>query len=296
MVFKPASCKSRWEGVAVCFWLMLVQALLVAWIGDRSTDWLRFGLIFALVASVTLLVRLLYRTWIAFSLEYWVDRNAITVRWADVRQIIPLSNIRQIVAGGIEETASRSGLEWPAPFVRAAHLVGELTIPSMATRPLADCLLLDAGTVVVAVSPSAPQAFLDAVQERVRMGPVANVPLALTRQLDIQRLLKTDRIGLIMLGLGLLGSVLLFGALMVRYPSLPEVMTVRYSAEGVPEQIREKTTLFLLPVIGLLAWAINGVWGLIMAARNQQTGAHLLWGGTIIVQICSFLALVSLIG
>ena len=79
-------------------------------------------------------------------------------------------------------------------------------------------------------------------------------------------------------------------------PSLPDVMTVRYTADGLPEQIREKTTLFLLPVIGLLAWLINGVWGLIMSARNQQSGAYLLWGGAIIVQICSFLALVSLIG
>ena len=296
MVFKPAQCKSRWEGVFACLWLVILQALLIHWVGVRATDWLRFALIFLLVASVPLLFYLAYRTWIAFTLEYWVDRNAVTVTWADVRQVIPLDSIRQIMVGGLQEIASNQQRHWPAPFVRPARLMGGVAIPLMATRPAAECLLLDAGSAVFAVSPAGQQAFLDAVQERVRMGPVTNAQLTLTRRLDMQRILKTDRLGLAMLAVGLVGCVLLVGALMVRYPGLSDVMTVRYSADGVPEQVRDKAALFLLPFIGLLAWAVNGVWGLIMAARNQQTGAYLLWGGAIIVQICSFFALVSLIG
>jgi hypothetical protein len=44
----------------------------------------------------------------------------------------------------------------------------------------------------------------------------------------------------------------------------------------------------------LLAWLINGLWGIWMAAHQQPTGAYLLWGGALIVQACSLLALHSL--
>jgi hypothetical protein len=296
MVIKPAPCKSRWEGVFACLWLVILQVLFLQWVSVRTTDWLRFVLVFLLVASVPLFLLLVYRTWIAFSLEYWIDRNAVTVVWADARQVIPLACIRQIIVGGLQEITPHRWRYWPAPFVRPARLVGGVAIPLLATRPPSECLLLDVGSEVLAISPAGREAFLDAVQERVRMGPVANAQLMLTRRLDLQRILKTDRSGLIMLAVGLIGSVLLMGMLMVRYPSLPDVLTVRYSAEGVPEQVRDKAALFLLPLIGLLAWAVNAVWGLLMAARNQQTGAHLLWGGAIVVQICSFFALASLIG
>ncbi len=296
MVFKPARCKSRWEGVFVCLWLVIVQALLIYWVSIRATDWLRFALIFLFVASVCLFLYLAYRTWVAFTLEYWVDRNAVTVLWADVRQVIPLDSIRQIIVGGVQEMTPQWWRYWPAPFVRPTRLMGGIAIPLMATRAPVECLLLDAGSSVFAISPASQQAFLDAVQERVHMGPIVNAQPTQTRRLDIQRILKTDRLGLVMLAVGLVGSVLLIGALMVRYPVLPDVLTVRYGADGTPEQVRDKTALFLLPLIGLLAWAVNGVWGLIMAARNQQIGAYLLWGGAIIVQICSFFALVSLIG
>ena len=49
-----------------------------------------------------------------------------------------------------------------------------------------------------------------------------------------------------------------------------------------------------ISAIGLMTWLINGLWGLWMAFRQQRTGAYMLWGGTLIVQICSYMALTSL--
>jgi hypothetical protein len=62
----------------------------------------------------------------------------------------------------------------------------------------------------------------------------------------------------------------------------------------LPDVVREKTALFLLPAIGLMTWLINGVWGLWMAFQQQRTGAYMLWGGALIVQFCSYMALTSL--
>lgn len=296
MIFKPAPCRSRWDGVAVCFWLALTNYLLAVWVGSRMTDWLRFVLIFALIGGLALLLHIIYRTWIAFSLEYWIDRNAITIRWADVRQTVPLSSIHRIISGGVTDLSQSRWVDWPAPFVREARPLGLLNVTSLATRSLEQCQLLDTGGAMFALAPNAPDAFLDAVQERLRMGPVANVTLERVRTADWGRILNTDRTGLALLAAGLFGAVLLFGALMVRYPSLPDVMTVRYTSEGIPDQVREKAALFLLPAIGLMSWLINGVWGVIMAARQHRTGAYLLWSGTLVVQLFILIALGVLIG
>lgn len=296
MVFRPVDAPSRWEGVAVAIWIVLVQILLLTWIHSRQNDWIRFALFFLFIASVPLLLYVLYRTWVAFSLEYWIDRNAITVRWADVSQIIPLAQIRQVLVGQDELAAQTWPLDWPARYVHHPrdHETGHLAM--MASLPPSRCVILDVGEHAFALSPAEPEAFMEAVRERVVMGPATDAQRITRRSLDPVHLFNADRLGLTLLIAGFVGSVLLFGFLMVRFPSLPDVMTVRYSAQGIPEQVRAKGALFLLPAIGLVAWLINGVWGLVMAFRRQLLGAWLLWGGTLVVQLCALLALAGLTG
>ena len=93
MVFRPVPYKERWEGVVLCVWILITLGLLLQWISRRPTDWLRFALVALVLAGLFYLIHLAYRTWTAFTLEYWLDRNALTVRWADVRQTIPLAGL-----------------------------------------------------------------------------------------------------------------------------------------------------------------------------------------------------------
>ncbi len=83
--------------------------------------------------------------------------------------------------------------------------------------------------------------------------------------------------------------------LTISFPNLPDILAVRYNSQGMPEEIREKTALFRLLVIGLLAWSVNAGAGLWLARQQQRIGAHMLWGGAIVVQGFLLLALVSLI-
>ena len=97
---------------------------------------------------------------------------------------------------------------------------------------------------------------------------------------------------------------------MITYPNLPETVVVydtytntpsegaatEGASEGaeetvqIPAVVYSRSTLFILPIIGALAWLINGIWGITLAMRRQSLGAYILWSGTIIVQICSFFA------
>jgi len=107
--------------------------------------------------------------------------------------------------------------------------------------------------------------------------------------------LSDDRQGLVLLTVGLIGVLMLFAVLTISFPDLPDVLAVRYNSEGLPVEIREKSALFRLLAIGLLAWSANALGGLWFTSQQQRIGAHMLWGGAVVVQVFLLLALVSLI-
>lgn len=294
MTFRPWACSSRWEGVTVAFWIALVDMLFLIWMLRRPVDWVKFALVLLVALSVPLLLYVAWRTWAAFGMRYAIDRNALTVEIAAWRQTIPLQSIQRIIRGGLPALGPPHWTQWPAPFIGPSQALGLRKIQMYASRPLEECLLIDTGDTVFALSPRHPEAFLDALQARYRLGPVANVTLARSRPLAWDRIFGPDPLGPILLGAGMVGALLLFGILMVRFPDLPDVLAFHYNSEGLPDVVREKAALFLLPAIGLFAWMVNGVWGVLLAFRQERTGAYLLWSGALVVQFFSYMALTGL--
>ena len=127
------------------------------------------------------------------------------------------------------------------------------------------------------------------------MGAATLVVASQTRRSWVDRWLPADRLGAWLLGSGLLGVMLIFGVLMISFPDLADVLTVRYNSAGLPDEIREKSVLFRLPVIGLLVWIINGGFGILLTTNRQPIGAYMLWAGAIVVDLLMLLSLVSLI-
>ena len=150
--------------------------LMLIWMWRRPVDWMKFALILLMVASLPLIVHLAYRTWAAFSLQYWVDRNSITVHWANSRLVIPLNRVRRVIHGDVESLGGSGWLEWPTPYLGGTgRALGLVNITTLATRPLPECLLLETGDSVYAVSPADEQGFLAAIQVRHRLGPIVEV-------------------------------------------------------------------------------------------------------------------------
>lgn len=295
MVFKPVSCRTRWEGLVVTGWILLFDLLMLIWMWRRPIDWMKFGLIVLIVASIPIIVHLAYRTWAAFTLDYWVDRNAITVRWASSSQVIPLADVRRIINGGIESLSKPGIWDWPIPFLGGnVRALGILNITMLATTPLRDCVLLDTDDGAFALSPKDPDGFVTALQVRSELGPTTEVQPQAIRRSAWNRTFGADTAGSLLYGGGLAGVLALFGLLMLGFQDLPEALAFHYNVDGQPDLVRGKEALFLLPMIGLFAWIVNGLWGLWMAYRGDRLGAYMLWGGAIIVQVFSFMALVSL--
>jgi hypothetical protein len=295
MVFRPIADNTRWEGLVVCIWVMLFDGLMLIWAIRRPVDWIKFGLVFIVALSLPLLAYWAYRTWAAFTLEYWMDRNAITLRWANVSQVIPLTAITQIRLESVSETSSSGWQHWPAPYLRQGQSLDVDELFMVATQPLSDCLILETEAGNFALSPTDANAFVGAIQTRREMGPAQHVQVQIRRTAYRQRFLGESALGPALLGMGLLGVLVLVGVLMVNFPGLPDVLAFQYNSERIPVVIRDKSALFLLPIIGLLTWIVNGIGGVWMSSRREPTGAYMLWGGTIVVQICSLLAMISII-
>lgn len=295
MVFKPMPCRTRWEGLAAISWLILIDLLLINWAWQRPTDTIKFVLLLFITLSIPVLAHIIYRTWALFTLEYWLDRNGVTIRWANTQQIVPLTAIRHAIEEGVEETGAPGWSAWPMPHVRRTQTAESAHVLLCATQPLAQCLVLDAGETQFAISPRNKSDFLAMMQEYYRLGPAANLQITEVRGSLLGRFLGESQVGLLLIAIGLVGVLALFGRLMVQFPDLPSALPFRYSSAGLPEVVRDKGSLFILPAMGLLAWLVNGLWGIWMMRRQQPTGAYMLWGGAIIVQACSLLALNSLL-
>jgi uncharacterized membrane protein len=94
--------------------------------------------------------------------------------------------------------------------------------------------------------------------------------------------------------MGLVGVLALFGWLSFAYPSLPAQIPLHYDIRGGADRIGPRVGLLALPIIGMLAWTVNGLLGGLIHPR-QQVAAYLLWGGAIAVQILAGIALAGMI-
>lgn len=296
MIFAAKPAPARWEGAAVAVWIVLIDLLLVVWALRRPVDWLQFVLFLVVAVSIPVLIYLIYRTWAAFTLEYWVDRNAITLRWAHLQQVIPTQGVREIVQGASIPMVQEPSLRrWPMPFLNTASQPEPDSINFCATLPPEDCIVLRTDAGLYVLSPADTDGFIEALQSRYRLGATQNVAPMRVQRTWLANTLGDDRQGLVLLSVGLVGVLMLFAVLTISFPDLPDVLAVRYNSEGLPVEIREKGALFRLLAIGLLAWSVNAVGGLWFVSQHQRIGAHMLWGGAIVVQVFLLLALVSLI-
>lgn len=298
MVFKAKPTGSSWHGVFLCLLIIGINIVLIIAIQNRPVDWIKFSLITLILISLPLLVHLAYRTWSLFTLEYWVDRNAVTIYWAGIRQSIPIYRIQRVIQGQVKDVSLPRWYHWPSLHIRDGQTLSLRHLRLYATCPLHECILLELDESVVAVSPVDADRFIDVLQERYQIGPAIDVSDSQRPAVPIQRLWKVladlDRVSIILLLGGIAGVLILFGTLMIRFPALPGDLVMRYNVDGDPELIRTKNALFILPVIGLMAWIVNGLWGGWLATRDQIIGAYMLWSGAIIVQTVSWLALVKL--
>ena len=78
------------------------------------------------VASVFFFMGLLFAYWTYSlgTLRYTLDRNALTITWGDIRQMVPLSQIERLVPGRELPNPHVAGVSWLGHHVGHANVEG----------------------------------------------------------------------------------------------------------------------------------------------------------------------------
>ena len=293
MLFKPVAVAARFHGILVCAWIVLIDYLFLMWALRRAGGAIQAFFLGLIVLSLPLLAYVGYRTWSAFSLRYTIDPDAIRIRWATRHRTIRLDAMQRVVLEGVESDLRGRIRNWPASFLYRVRGADGQSIHLTATLPVSRCLIVETENERFALSPADRDAFLDAVREFHEGKRTVDSALAARRSLHA--FLGGGWQGPALLGLGLLLTFLLAAIFMVSFPDLRGQSLLAAGLESDAQAMRSVTGVSLLPLLGAAAWLVNGLLGMLMASRGQRTGAYMLWGGAIVVQLASLSALLSLI-
>ncbi len=296
MTFKPEECLARWYGLVAVVVLPLLSLLGALVILSRPVGGLSFLLTLLVLLSLAAAVYIGYRTLGAFTLEYWVDRDAVTMVWGPTRQVVPIGAIQEIIVGASAQALTPPRFwHWPCVDRRRMLYANALgLVNAYATRPPAEQIFLTTTGETFSLSPVDAAGFVAALQERYALGPARQVQTEIQRPPLWTWSLWRDPVALFLIWAGLFGVILLFGVLSFRFPHLSSDLPLHFDVNGIPDRISSKTGLFALPVIALLAWGFNLIAGIVLYRRVQRGAAYLLWGGALVVQGIAGLALFNL--
>jgi len=286
------------NGVAggIIAWLVVLDALMV-WVATQLPVSV-FTFVLAVLVMVTLPVIALLAYWLIGLNRsvYGLDRNLLIIRWGAVQQVIPMASIRQVLHGS--EIAGKvrrfRGGRWPG------HWVGQAQVDELGTTLFYAAGGLDQQLVIVtpglayAITPRDVTGFVEAFEQRQKMGPTQEVTQVSVRPEIFDWSLWSDRLAIGLVSATVVACLLLFGYTCLRFPDLAPRVALHFDAAGLPDRFGPRAQVFLLPVIGLMSLGANVVIGLPLYLRDR-VGAYLLWGGALVVQALAWVAAVGVL-
>ena len=300
---QPATSPGTTFGYMVITGLVLLDTglffLLVR--GPLSLFSVLWGLM--LLASLPLLAILAYWTICLRSARYHVVENALLIEWGGLHQVVPLAAIQSLQWGHEVTAVSASsrqtvtqfrGFRWPGLMVGQGR-IREQDAFFFATRPLGQQLLLQTDTAVYAISPVDLHNFKDCLEalRTADLDAVVNLPDSNLGFLQ-WRFWDEWPAQLLLMASGLL-NLALFGYLTAVYSHLPAQIPLHFNRWGEVDRLATPGRLFVLPIIGLTAWIVNGIGGWFFYQQEQTTPAYLLWGTAVIVQLAIWGAVLGLL-
>ena len=241
------------------------------------------------VLALSLLAFLLWWSWGYFNLRYSLEPDALVIRWASNRYILPYAGLDKPQLGGPRQPPR--GLRWPGYAVgRVPDEEGVATggpVFSLATRPAAEQVLLGTPVGGFAISPTDPATFLSDLETRRKLATGGSTQPRIQRRGLAGLDLWGDSLALRALVVGLLLNLLAFTWIAWQYPGLPERVALRYRYDpgfgltlpGAPQPVG---TVWRLPMLSLAMLLINAAAAALIHKRIRM-GANLLLIGAAIV-------------
>lgn len=262
--------------------------------GEYSTNTFLCGLGFFL--SLVLFGTSAYLAWCAFSMSYALNSENFTLRCGGVRQIIPLSSITDVYEPGAKVNDKAITVRWRGLIdIIPGYLVGPGVskqigrVVAVATRPVAQQVIVATTGDAYAISPTNPTQFIEQLNEKrekaANMDATPGEPRTELRGISAWAApLWGDRLARILLLAGLLLCVLLFGYMSLVFNSLPTNLPLHWNSQAQVDVIGDPQELLRLPVFALVIWLVNAI-AAAWVLRRERAATLFLLGGALAVQI-----------
>jgi len=291
MNWRPRVCVGVGVGIAIMLLIALLDAALIWRIVRDPPNGITFLMGFCVLFSLAAIAVIAYRVYDLTRLRYEMDRNRLLIVRAGSQQIIPLKEIERVVEAGQVGLVTRiRGLRWPGYAIgRGAVSTIGLTHWNGVDRPSKQLIVVTPDRAF-GISVLDLETFHEVYTACKDLGPTAEVRQESVLAPFLRWPIWKDRVAHVLVLAGILMAALLFAVLLFRYPGLPDRLPMHYDAAGQVDRIAARSEVFDLPVIGLIAWATNGMLGTLFY-RRQRMLSYLAWSGTLIVQMLFLMAL-----
>ncbi|MDM8532701.1 PH domain-containing protein [Anaerolineales bacterium HSG25] len=295
MIFQPYPTQSGYIALGTAVASGLAAIVLLTQLPMQADLAEIFTLFMA--ALIILIAMLLAMSWalLMFGLKYQLNRNGIIVHWGYARQSIPFGSIEEIIPGrGLPKPQDFRGLSIGSLRIGRGELVGYGPTYFYTTSALANSLLIVTPQQAYFVSPADTDAFLKAWKSRQEIGPTQEWPAKIERNWPFNIPILADWLTWGLLLASLITCLTLFGYLAFAFTDLPRDIALQFDTAGQVSRAIDKAFLFVFPVVGFTMLILNTVIGGLVY-KNERLAAYFIWSSALLVQICLWVAVYSLL-
>ena len=289
-VFRPQAARGALlAGLAAGFALLLGLWLISEGSsGETGLEQLPLLLLGPVYLALGLLF--LYWTWACLSLSYVVDRNALTIRWGSLRQVIPLDAIERLIPAVEEDQLEIAGVNLPGYHVGRGRVEAFGDVLFYTThKAVTDVLFVQTPSETYAISVPDPVFFAQTVQSNQDRGPLLEEKQAVHRWgLAAQTFWLDPQARILTLGLTA-SFIAVLTYVLQTYPGLEQNVELRFPSLGGSARIAPKSELLDLPRTAAGIAAIDLVLAVMLHSWERMVGYVLLLAG-IAIQVTLLIA------
>lgn len=238
-------------------WSFALAGLLVSRGLTQEVSLSAFGCHLLAVVFFALGCLFAYWTYACATLRYEVDRNALTVRWGFIRQVVPLDKIEKLETAYSEAVPKVEGLDWPGHQVGRgrAERFGDILFYATHRNP-EELVYVVTAQQAYAVSLSERQEFVAEVEARRKEGPAIALRQRPRRSFFMAQPVWGDRLAhaLALVAIAVWAATL--GLVFARYPGLPESLAMSFPPLEVT-RVASKSELLSLPTTAFGILTVN---------------------------------------
>ena len=287
--FRPASAVGTLYGLAIAAFALAVGGGLLY--QGLTMDVQLVQMLPLLVGAGLLLLGLLflYWTWGCSSLRYIVDRNALSIRWGNVQQIVPLANIDKLIPASADPVRIE-GVNWTGHHIGRGEVpeLGEVLFYS-AHRAPNEVLFVVTASETYGISVPDHVFFAQTVQSNQSRGALFEQRQAVRRWGIAAQSFWLDPVARV-LTLVMVGAfAVVLGYVLDMYPGLPQSVPLRFPSLGGVVRVADRSELLDIPRSAFGFLAVDLVLAVLLHTWERMVGYVLLLAG-IAIQVMLLVA------